>query len=179
MRSWSLHRVAARVTLVIGLLGAGLSLLSAGDAARAETDHPIEVFFSRHPESDGDFAAVFPLARTAPDAGVATAALRALIAGPTPAETASGYFSEIGQMLHGPSNCRGEDFSLRLQDGLATVRFCREVASAGIGQDARAQSTIVATLRQFPTIQRVRLLDQDGDCLFDLSGENPCPLRQD
>lgn len=139
-----------------------------------ETWHEIEVYFSRHPESDEDFTAVFPVARRAPDAGVATAALDELIAGPTPAEAAQGYFSELGAMLVGPSTCGERDFTLRIEAGTATVQFCRTVTSAGIGQDARVQSALDATLRQFSTIQRVRLLTPEGDCLFDMSGENRC-----
>jgi hypothetical protein len=143
-----------------------------------ETWHEIEVYFSRRPESDHDFTAVFPAARRAPDAGVATGALRELIAGPTLEEAAQGYFSELGTMFVGPSNCGDHDFTIRIENGpeggTATVRFCRTVTSAGIGQDARVQSALEATLRQFPTIQRVRLLDPAGDCLFDMSGENRC-----
>ncbi len=138
------------------------------------TTRAIKVFFSRHPESDADFAAVFSVDRTAPDEGVAAAALRALIAGPTEAERAAGYFSELGEMLQGTSTCGGPDVALRIEGGTATVRFCRLVASAGIGQDARVQSAIEATLRQFATVQRVRILTSDGDCLFDMSGENRC-----
>src|SRR4051794_19921864 len=87
-----------------------LAVRSTGVAAQAErqTGRPTQVFFSRHPESDDDFVAVFPIQRTAPDAGVARAALRALIDGPTPAEANAGYFSEVSRMLVGPSSC-GED----------------------------------------------------------------------
>ena len=137
----------------------------------------VQVFFSRWPESDADFSAVFPVSRTAPDAGVARAALRALIAGPTPAEAAEGYFSVLGSMLVGPSSCGGADFSIRIEAGLATVQFCREISSGGIGQDARAQSAIEATLRQFSTVQHVRLLTSDGHCLFDMTGEDRCLTR--
>jgi hypothetical protein len=134
----------------------------------------IEVFFSRHPASDDDFAAVFPVSRTAPDQGVATAAVEFLIAGPTPSEQAAGYFSELGQMLQGPSTCGGPDFRVTVESGTATVQFCRLVTSAGIGQDARTQSQLQTTLQQFPTVQRVRLLDQQSRCLFDQSGLNRC-----
>jgi hypothetical protein len=144
-------------------------------AVRAdESGRQILVYFSRRPESDDDLTAVFPVTRAAPDAGVARAAIQALVAGPTPAEADAGYFSELGQMLVGPSSCGGDDFTIRITDGLATLRFCREVSSAGIGQDARAQSAIEATLTQFATVRRVRTLSRDGDCLFDMSGENRC-----
>jgi hypothetical protein len=139
-----------------------------------EAGRHIDVYFPRSPESDDDFTAVFPVARIAPDAGVARAAIQALIAGPTPAETEAGYFFELGRMLNGPSNCGADDFTIRIDDGTATLRFCRDVSSDGIGQDARVQSAIHATLTQFATIQRVRMLTRDGDCLFDMSGENRC-----
>jgi hypothetical protein len=135
---------------------------------------PIEVFFSRHPQSDEDFSAVFSVPRAAPDQGVASAALEYLIAGPTPAEQAAGYFSELGGMLSGPSSCGGSDFRASIEGGVATVRFCRMMSSAGVGQDARVQSQIEATLKQFPSIQRVRVLNSSGGCLFDLSGLNRC-----
>jgi hypothetical protein len=117
---------------------------------------------------------VFPVDRIAPDQGVAGAALRALIAGPTDDEKAAGFFSELGGMLVGPSGCGGADFNLRIDAGIATVRFCRLVTSAGVGQDGRTRSTVEATLRQFPTVQQVRLLTTDGDCVFDMSGANLC-----
>lgn len=135
---------------------------------------PVYVFFSRHPESDDDFTAVFPVGRNSPHLGVGRFAQERLIAGPTPEERAAGHFSELGEMLSGPSDCGGPDFTLGLQDGLATVRFCRAAVSAGIGQDARVTSQIRATLLQFPTVRRVRLLSSDGNCLFDQSGLNVC-----
>ena len=134
----------------------------------------VAVYFSHHPESDADFTAVLPVSRAAPDQGVARAALEYLIAGPTPAEQATGFFSELGGMLRGPSTCGGPDFSITIEAGLATVRFCRQISSAGIGQDARVQAQIGATLRQFPSIQRIRLLTSTDDCLFDESGLNLC-----
>src|SRR4051794_16990560 len=56
----------------------------------------VKVFFSRHPESESAFSAVFPVTRVAPDRAVATAALTSLLQGPSDSERASGYFSELG-----------------------------------------------------------------------------------
>ena len=202
VRVWAL-RILGLASVALVVVGAGLVLTSGRSAAEGpgvgaareprasaaqqpatgsapepaqvrQAGREVRVFFSRRPESDDDFTAVFPVTRTAPDAGIAAAALRALIAGPTPAEAVGGYFSELGSMLVGPSTCGGPDFTIRIDAGLATVRFCREISSAGIGQDARAQSALQATLRQFSTVQRVRLLGPNGDCLFDMSGENRC-----
>ena len=135
---------------------------------------PIRVYFSRHPDSDATFTAVSPVKRTAPDRGVAAAALSELIDGPTTEERAAGYYSELGRALSGPSSCDGRDFQVSIRDGVATVRFCRSMTSAGIGQDARVHSQIEATLTQFSTIRAVRLLGADGHCLFDESGQDRC-----
>jgi hypothetical protein len=135
---------------------------------------PIRVYFSRHPDSESAFAAVFPVSRVSPDRAVATAALADLIAGPNPSERAAGYFSELAGALTGPSTCSGRDVSVTIANGLATVRFCRAVASAGIGQDARIRSQIETTLRQFSTVRSVRLLSSASHCLFDESGQDRC-----
>jgi hypothetical protein len=134
----------------------------------------IRVFFSRRPHSDAAFSAVFPVARVAPDRAVATAALAGLIEGPTAAERAVGYFSELGDALTGPSSCDGRDFRITLASGTATVRFCRTVTSGGVGQDARMQAQIEATLGQFSTIRAIRLIGRSGHCLFDASGQDRC-----
>ena len=107
-------------------------------------DRPVQVFFSRRPQSDADFTAVFPVSRAASDASVASAALRALIAGPTPEEQRQGYFSELGGILTGPSTCGGPDFLLRIDQGFATLQFCRQVTLAGVGQDARVASALTS-----------------------------------
>jgi hypothetical protein len=148
---------------------------SSNDAApRAQFSRPIQVFFGHHHESYKDFAAVFPVIRLASQDTAEKAALMKLIEGPTPEEQAAGYFSELRSTLSGSSDCRGEDFSMTVNDGAATVRFCRAVSSAGVGQDARIRSQIEATLLQFPTIQRITLLTTEGRCLFDESGLDLC-----
>ncbi len=104
-----------------------------------------------------------------------SAAVQALIAGPTAAEQAQGYFSDFSRLLvGGVSTCKGLDFVLSVAGGSATVQLCRATASAGIGQDARVRAQIEATLTQFPTIRSVRLLGSDGHCLFDQSGQDRC-----
>src|SRR5204863_8603373 len=120
------------------------------------------------------FSAVFPVSRVSPDRAVATAALAELIAGPNPAERAAGYYSELTGVLTGPSTCSGRDVGVTIANGLATVRFCRAVASAGVGQDARMRLQIESTLRQFSTVRSVRLLSSAGHCLFDESGQDRC-----
>lgn len=137
----------------------------------------IVVYFSRRPQSDSDFAAVFPVVRTVlagSNERLAITALDQLILGPTESEKLLGYFTELPAMLRGVSNCGGANFTLVNAGGTITVRFCRQITSAGVGQDARTQSQINATLRQFADVSRVALLTQDGQCLFDMSGQNLC-----
>src|SRR5260221_13336501 len=43
---------------------------------------PVLVYFSKHPESENNFAAVFSVQRTSPDQGVATFAIQQPILGP-------------------------------------------------------------------------------------------------
>jgi hypothetical protein len=170
------QRFIALVTLLAGSF-AGPTERAPEGAAQDTRAIPVQVYFSRRPEADENWTAVFPVQRYAPDLRVATFALNSLVAGPTRDEQAMGYFSELGGMLTGPSHCYGQDFRVSIADGLATVQFCRDVTSAGVGQDARTRVQIEATLLQFPTVQRVRLLTLDGHCLFDQSGQDLCLTR--
>jgi hypothetical protein len=155
-------------------LGVPVAAKFDGKASATPGGIPVRVFFSRHPDSKSAFSAVFPVTRLAADQAVATAALASLIKGPTDAERADGYFSELGGALAGGSSCSGHDFRIAIENGTATVRFCRAVTSAGVGQDARVRSQIEATLRQFTTVRSVRLISSTGRCLFDQSGQDRC-----
>jgi hypothetical protein len=98
-----------------------------------------------------------------------------LIAGPTPAEQGAGFYSDFKNLIvPGPSTCKGQDFTLMVTLGIATLQLCHAKLSAGIGQDARAQSEINATLMQFPGLTRVIVLGATGHCLFDESGLDLC-----
>ena len=167
------------VRLVVALVfsvGLALGVLVPQSAAPAAAQS-LNVFFSRHPDSDNDFSAVFPLPRNVPGTGLDAmrGAIQALIAGPTAAEQAQQYFSDFANLLvPGPSTCKGFDFLVMTAGGIATVQLCHATSSAGIGQDARAQAEIEATLMQFPGVQRVRVLNSSGHCLFDQSGLDLC-----
>jgi hypothetical protein len=141
----------------------------------AEPD-TVQVFLSHDPESLNDFTAVFAQPRVVPG-GVALIeqTVAALIAGPTAAEQADGFFSDFKNLIvPGASTCKGQDFVLMVTLGVATVQLCHATSSAGIGQDARAQSEIEATLMQFGGITRVIVLGATGHCLFDQSGMDLC-----
>lgn len=148
-----------------------------------QTGYPVKVFFSKHPDSDNNFAAVFPLVRVSPDLGVATYAVRQLIAGPSGDEKQVGYFTELTAAIDktDASSCGGADFKITLnmrgstpQPGTATLQFCRTLQLPGEGADARIGSELQATLAQFPTIKKAVILTKQGDCFGDLSGQNVC-----
>lgn len=152
------------------------------------TGYPIKVYFSRFPDTDTTLSAVFPVPRISPTPNVEVFSIQLLIAGPTPEERAAGYYTELNNVLDGPSSCSaapaptgGPDFTLSLdhkgttpEAGTATLRFCRAMLIPGEGTDARLKAEIDATLLQFATIKKVVILRQDGLCAFDLRTGNQC-----
>ncbi|HEY7340152.1 MAG TPA: GerMN domain-containing protein [Ktedonobacterales bacterium] len=147
------------------------------------TGYPVLVYFSKNPDSYNDSTAVFPVHRTSPTLGVATYAVQQLIAGPTSSEASAGYFTELSTVLQrtGASSCGGPDFTITLnmrgatpETGTATLQFCRQTASPGIGADARVKAEIEKTLTQFSNITKVVILLQNGHCFGDESGADLC-----
>lgn len=140
-----------------------------------DADNPIalNVYFSKHPESDDNPTRVFPVERTSPDSGVASYVIEQLLIGPTDAEEAAGYFSNV-KVRSEASDCDGRDFTISITDRVATLRFCRTFDAIGSVSDGQAQEVIKASLLQFESIDEVVILGKDGNCQFDLSGENRC-----
>ncbi len=150
-------------------------------ATNTPSSYPVKVYFSRHPETDNNPAAVFPVNRTAPNLQVATYAIQQLIAGPTPSETAAHYFTPLPSALTGTSNCGGPDFQITLnmkgtapEPGTATLRFCRPTQLPGDLTGGVIRAEINATLLQFSSIHKVVILNSSGSCFDDLSGQNLC-----
>lgn len=137
---------------------------------------PVRVFFSKHPETDGNVSAVFPVNRTSPTQGVGTYAIQQLIQGPTASEAASGYFTELTASIGGSSNCGGPDFQYSIDNAThtGTLRFCRPITLAGDLTGGRIKAEITATLTQFPNVTKVIILTNTGHCFDDLSGADMC-----
>jgi len=168
-----MHRMRILLAALFALTLAPAPVVTAAPPADPDT---VQVFFSRNPDSLSDFTAVFAVSRDVPGGpGIMDSTLAALIAGPTAAEQAAGYFSDFRALIVGTtSSCKGLDFTLLPAGGTVTVQLCRATASAGIGQDARAQAEVEATLMQFPGVTRVIVLNAAGHCLFDESGLDTC-----
>jgi len=154
---------------------------TAAPTATSGGPYHVLVYFSKNPDSYNDPSKVFPVDRYSPTLGVATYAIQQLIAGPTAAESSAGYFSEIHGKLSGASNCGGADFKITLDHkgstpapGYATLQFCRATSLPGDLSGAYIKSEITATLRQYSNIKNVVILDAQGGCFDDLSGQNLC-----
>ena len=170
-----------RGTLRIGLCVCCSALLLATLATAPGRSYPVTVYFSKHPASDENPTAVFPVRRLSPTRAVATFAIGQLVVGPTRAEARRGYYTALAGIFHGPSSCGRAAFRIVLnrrgtsvEQGTTTLQFCRPTMIGGIGTAVRISAEIARTLTQFPSIKRVVILDYRGDCFSDLSGRNLC-----
>lgn len=142
-----------------------------------QNGYPVKVYFSKHPDSDAIPAKVFPVARTSPTLGVATYTMSQLLAGPTPAEKAQGYYTPLEGSLTGASTCNGSDFTITLdvnrghpESGTATLKICRDLPGFGDTGAAIVRNEIVNSLTQFATIHKVVITNHDDSCFDDLVG---------
>lgn len=123
---------------------------------RGQQESVVSVFLGKMGENDTDCNRVFSVDRSMrATSSVARAALTALLAGPTDAEKASGYFSSI------PAGVRIQRLSI--SDGIAYVDFDEtlERAVGGSCRVASIRAQITQTLLQFPSIHRV-VISIDG-----------------
>lgn len=139
----------------------------------AKKTYPVSVYFSKHPQSDDDPGATFPVKRSSPNAGVGKFAIAELLKQPDAAEQSQGYFTTV-KLRSDTSTCGGADFTLAISDGVATLQFCKPFDHLGVVADGQADSELKATLKQFPTIKKVVILNSESNCEFDSSGENLC-----
>lgn len=150
-----------------------LSFLSVSSTVSASGGYPVKVFFT--PIIAANFDEVVPVDRVSPTLGVGAFAVDQLVVGPTIAERNRGLFSQLHNNINGPSVCTGlPNFRLSIASGKATIRFCRAISSAGVGDDARITTEISRTLLQFASIQKVVIITKSGDCFGDMSGQNMC-----
>ena len=138
------------------------------------TQNRVKVFFPNPARNRNDLGYVQPVWRTTQRSDLAKFAVEQLIVGPTRNESRMGLIKPI--QFRGNSNCGG-NFTLSISSGVARLKFCKTVPSAGIGDDARVTSSINATLKQFRSVKSVIILTKEGDCLGDMSGENRCLRR--
>jgi hypothetical protein len=112
--------------------------------------------------------------RTTNRVDVATYTLEQIIDGPTAEEKSEyslndSFGSDAFVKFLSESDCSGKDFSISIDNGLATVRFCRETQFLNDNSDL-VLDQIVETLKQFSTIDSVTVLTSDGDCFSAMGG---------
>ena len=135
----------------------------------------VRVFLPKLSETNFDLDYVEPVIRTTPRRDVEEFAIEQVIAGPNETEKEEGFTEAMNiNYFVGESNCGGENFTLAISQGVAILQFCRAVATAGIGDDVRISSSLEATLKEFDRVNSVVILNRNGDCFKDLSGENLC-----
>jgi Sporulation and spore germination. len=160
---------------------------STATATSTPVQYHVKVYFSKPaPAGSNEFSILSPVNRTTSDQMVGTFAVQQLVLGPTSAEQTQGYYSQVQRSITGPSNCvvagaKTTDFKLTLnkkgtatEQGTATIQFCRQLLSAGIGTDATIKDEVTQTLKQFSTIQKVVILTNDRHCFGDESGLDIC-----
>lgn len=133
------------------------------------------VHFSKTPESTTEFDYTVAVNRESSTGGSALEqALIELVKGPTDSEIEAGIFNPL--KLSGDSTCNSADFELTEAEEKITVAFCRQIESAGIGDDARIKAVITETIAANSSTAppKVIILDQSGNCFGDLSGQNIC-----
>jgi spore germination protein GerM len=171
------RRAAANACLA---LAAAAACTVAAPVAAAPATTLVQVYFNndRLAARADDCATVFAVARQLPKtAGVATAALNQLVAGPTEAERAAGYRSPFSAATAGL--LRG----VHVEHGTAYVnlndpRPLLTGATSSCGA-AELRTQLERTLRQFPTVRRVIFaIDGEPRAFYEWMGES-CDLSND
>ncbi|MBP6994209.1 GerMN domain-containing protein [Candidatus Woesebacteria bacterium] len=120
--------------------------------------------------------------RFTPRNDVATFALEEIIRGPTAEEIEAGFRPTFGEnyfaILNGKSDCGIRNFTLNLdtENYLAEVKFCRDMNLTQNWSASLIAEEIRKTLIQFEKIQKVQILNKDGNCLdgSELTSTNDC-----
>ena len=145
------------------------------DGGTGQDQELIQVHFSKNPQSNDDFTFTQTVERElAAGENPIETALVELLNGPTADEADNGLFNPI--KLSGPSNCGGGNFRYTLNVDKLTLAFCKSITSGGIGDDARIKTVVEKTIKANAGNSEldVIILDQDGNCFGDMSGENTC-----
>lgn len=114
--------------------------------------------------------------RTTTRQDVAAFGVEEIVKGPIAAEqTASSLKATFGagKMVEFTSNssCYGKDFTISIDNGDATVFFCRGTKMLGDSSGYVVTQQIANTLKQFASIKRVRVLNNTGNCFDEMSGQ--------
>ena len=152
-------RLRSEKAVSLGKPGSGAATTTAPEQAGTQRSNvSLEVWFSR------DKGLVAVRRAHAPTQLVATAAMNALLEGPTAAERSAG--------LRAPCPPGTRLLGIAIHDGLATVDLTSEYQSGGGAPSMQTRlGQVVYTLTQFPTVEKVRFrLDGEPVNVFSSEG---------
>lgn len=113
---------------------------------------------------------------------VAAFSIEQIIVGPTNAEASQNLDDTFGEdalaWFTSSSNCNGKDFKISIANKKATVQFCRDTSLAGDMSGFVITDQIEKTLKQFPSVETVVILNKSGNCFDDMPGLNPADCIQ-
>ncbi|MBC7471752.1 MAG: GerMN domain-containing protein [candidate division SR1 bacterium] len=129
----------------------------------------VNIFFLKDSQ---DKNTIFSLERLSDRQDILTFSLEELIKGPTPAELTKGIISPI--VLSGISNCGGDNFTLFLSNGTATVKMCKVLSNSANSSSEQIRNSIELTTKQFSEVKKVIILNSNNTCFGDSSSQDSC-----
>ena len=128
-------------------------------------------------DTPGETDYLTAVTRTTTRSDVATFGVEQIIQGPTTAEKALGMDDTFGEddfvWFTSESTCGGDDFTISIASGQATVKFCRGTMLAGDMSGGIVSMQIADTVKQFSTVDEVFILNSSGNCFDDMAGLSP------
>lgn len=137
-----------------------------------------QIFFPTgqgEPDADGNITWTAPVERpvgTADGRPTGQEALELLFAGPTEAEQSAGFsaLGNPGTFDPPDGSCASPaEVAVTNEGTVARVQLCVDIATAGVGDDARHIEAITNTVALASGADTVVILDRNGRCLGDLS----------
>ena len=144
------------------------------DEETASDERALRVYFQKFPEATDDYSFVDAVFRTTTRTDDTIFVLEEFLKGPTVVEEAEGFKGIEPVSLSGPSSCNGKNFELTISDNIATFQFCK--ATSGLNDNTSQVSVPISENVKYynPEVEKVIILDIDGNCFNDLSGINAC-----
>lgn len=144
------------------------------DTDEVSDERALRVYFQKFPEATDDYSFVDAVFRTTTRADDTIFVLEEFLKGPTVVEQTTGFKGIEPVSLNGSSNCSGKDFKLDINGTTATFQFCK--TTSGLNDNTSQVSVPISENVKFynPEVEKVIILDKDGNCFNDLSGINAC-----
>jgi hypothetical protein len=141
---------------------------------KSNGEYAVKIFLPKSGDNDIEVSKVYPTQRSSDQKDVVNYVISEIVKGPNPSELALNFVAPI--KFSGSSNCGVVDFTSYVNDGNVFIKFCRAVLTAGAGDEAKIKLSIENTLKQFPIIKKIEILNNNNTCFADLSGLDQCKI---